>query len=287
MPEPYIVPADGADVYRVFVIRIPLTMDQVVTAVEFQPGNRRIVRHADFYLDDAGQARRKDRADGQPGYGNFGHPGIRPSGRLGSWSIGAEPQVFPELTGITLPKGRDLVLQVHYHPSGKEEKDRSALGLHFAKQPARHFVTNLWVEDKQLDIPVGKRDYSAMAQSDPLPVDMRVLSIVPHMHNLGREIKLTALLPDGQTLPLVWIKDWDFHWREMYHFAKPVMLPKGTIVKLAGMFDNSADNPQNPSDPPQRVRWGERPQDEMIRCSLQVVVDTREEVKKLEALHAR
>jgi hypothetical protein len=287
MAEPYKVPVDGADVYRCFVVPIPLTADRTIAAVEFRPGNRRVVLHADFYVANVGQNRKKDRADGQHDYGSFGHPGIRLSGWLGSWSIGTGPQILPELTGMDLPRGSDLILQVHYHPIGKEQTDRSALGLHFAKGPTRHFVTNLRIENKQLDIPAGKQGHSTTAQSDPLPVDVRVLSIAPHMHYLGREIKVTALLPDGQTLALVWIKDWDLHWQETYRFVKPVALPKGTVLRLAGTFDNSADNPQNPSDPPRRVRWGERPIDEMLRCSLQVIVDSREDMQKIAPLHAR
>jgi len=285
--RPYTLPAGGADVYRCFVIPIPVTADQLITAVEFRPGNRRVVLHANFALDDTGQARRRAGADGQHGFDSFGHPGIRPSGEIGSWSFGAGPLVFPESTGIILPKGTDLVLTVHYHPTGKEETDRSTLGIYFAKRPARRFVTNLRIENRQLDIPAGAPSHSATAQSDPLPANVVALSVSPHMHYLGREIKATAHLPDGQMVPLIWIKDWDLHWQETYRFAEAVPLPKGTVVKVAAKFDNSADNPQNPSDPPRRVVWGERPADEMLRCTLQVFVDSSEDLAKFKAFDAR
>jgi mono/diheme cytochrome c family protein len=287
MPEPFPIPADGPDIYRCFVISIPIDTDKTVAAVEFRPGNPRAVFHAGLYLDQSGQARKKVGGDGKPGYASFGDPGIRPSGELGSWAVGARSSSLPPLTGIALKKGSDLVLHVHYHPGGKQETDRSVLGVYFAKKPVKRVVTSLWVENRQLDIPAGEQQSRATAQSEPLPVDLEIHSIAPHMHYLGREIKVTAVLPDRRTLPLIRIADWDVHWQEEYRFRKPLALPRGTVIKLAASFDNSADNPQNPSDPPRRVRWGRGWTDEMLRCKMQVLTGTLEDVRKLDALRHR
>jgi hypothetical protein len=90
-----------------------------------------------------------------------------------------------------------------------------------------------------------------------MKVDMRAISVTAHAHYLGKEINATATFPDGSSKPLLWIKDWDFNWHDQYAFKDPVLLPKGTKIDVRITYDNSADNPQNPSNPPRRVQWGE------------------------------
>ena len=79
-----------------------------------------------------------------------------------------------------------------------------------------------------------------------------------------------ATLPDGSKQWLLWIKDWDFSWQDQYQYKKPMPLPKGTRIDVAITYDNSADNPRNPSHPPKRVKWGEQSFDEMGSVTLQV-----------------
>jgi ABC-type phosphate/phosphonate transport system substrate-binding protein len=284
MPDAFAVPAGGADVWRCFVIPIPLAEDRTVAAIEFRPGNRRVVHHASFHLDAEGQARKKDRADGKPGYASFGDAGIKTSGTLGGWTLGSMPRFLPEGTGILLKKGNDLVLQMHYHPSGKDENDRSALAVYFTRKPVSRYVTRFFVSNNQLDIPAGARRHAALARSDPLPFDVEVLAISAHAHNLAREIKATATREGGEPTPLVWIKDWDFNWHEVYRFEKPVKLSRGTVVKLEAFFDNTRDNPKNPNNPPKRVVWGTNVTDEMLGCEIHVVVNSPAELDQIRKL---
>ena len=86
---------------------------------------------------------------------------------------------------------------------------------------------------------------------------------MPHMHLLGRDMRLIATTPTGEVHDLIWIKDWDFNWQDVYHYREPLFLPAGTRVKLVAHFDNSAENPANPHDPPIPVGWGEKTTDEM------------------------
>jgi hypothetical protein len=285
MPEPFAVPARGPDVYRCFILPVPLDGDRAVAAVEFRPGNRRVVRHARFFLDDRGQARKKDRADGRPGYPGFGTPGIVPSGSLGGWGLASAPGPLPDGCGVPLPRGSDLVLQLHYRPSGKAETDRSAVGLYFTRRPPTRFVTHLFVEDPTLAIPAGRRHRVAF-QSEPLPAAVRLRSVAPHMHNLGREIEVTAALPGGEVRPLVWVRDWDVDWQEVYQFSSPVRLPRGSVVRVEALFDNTADNPKNPNHPPKPVRYGDRETDEMCGCDLEVIADGPADLRALEAVPA-
>lgn len=286
MPEAFSVPADGRDVQRCFVIPIPTDADRTVAAVEFRPGNARVVHHALFYLDTTGAGRRKDRSDPGPGYAAFGGPGIIPTGGLGGWAPGAMPRRLPEGTGKFLRKGSDLILQVHYHPDGKPETDRSTVGIFFTKEPARSIVAGFAVRSRGIYIPAGAKRHHVHAESQPLPAPVSAVGLTPHMHNLGREMKVVAETPEGASIPLIWIKDWDFNWQGQYQFLESVRLPKGTVVKLDAYYDNSAENPRNPSNPPVDVRWGEQTTDEMCLLGMQVVTDSPADLRKIVATSA-
>jgi Copper type II ascorbate-dependent monooxygenase, C-terminal domain len=282
--EPFDVPAAGRDIYRCFVIPIPIDADKTVAAFEFRPGNRRVVHHALLYLDSTGAARQKDESEPGPGYASFGGPGILPTGGLGGWAPGAMPRLLPDGMGKFLRKGSDLVLQAHYHPDGKAEKDQSAVGIYFTRKPARKIVAGIAVRSRNLDIPAGESQYHTSAKSEPLPVDVDAIGVAPHMHYIGKEMKVVAVAPDGKTTPLIWIKDWDFNWQGQYQFQSPLRLAKGTVIKLDATYDNSADNPSNPSKPPRRVRWGEQTTDEMCLLGVQVVTDNPAELRKIIAM---
>ena len=284
VPEPFEIAASGRDVYRCFVVPIPIATDRTVAAVEFRPGNPRVVHHALFFLDNSGAAREKDQAEPGPGYESFGGPGIRPTGALGGWAPGAMPRLLPEGMGKYLRNGSDLVLQVHYHPDGKPESDQSTVGIYFTKAPARKIVVGVAVRSRDLDIPPGEARYHVTAQSDPLPADAQAIGITPHMHYIGKEMKVVAETPDGRTVPMIWIKDWDFNWQGQYQYRSPVKLAKGTVIKLDAYYDNSADNPRNPSTPPKRVRWGEQTTDEMCLAFVQIVAENPAELLKIVAM---
>jgi hypothetical protein len=279
--EPFSVPAEGRDVYRCFVIPIPIDANKTVAAFEFRPGNRKVVHHALLYLDSSGAARKKDEADSGPGYASFGGPGILPTGGLGGWAPGTMPRMLPDGLGKFLRKGSDLVLQIHYHPDGKPEIDQSVVGIYFTKKPAQKIVSGIAVRSRVLDIPPGEGRYHTTAQSAPLPADVQAIGIAPHMHYIGKEMKVVAETPDGKTVPLIWIKDWDFNWQGSYQFSAPIKLAKGTVIKLDAYFNNSAENPSNPSKPPKRVRWGEQTTDEMCLLGVQVVADNMADLRKI------
>ncbi len=279
MPKPFLVPADGKDVYQCFAIPIPLEKDQLISAVEFRPGTPQVVHHAILYLDSSGQARSLD-ADGN-GYRSFGGPGLLPSGGLGAWAPGSLPRHLPEGLGRYLRQGSDLVLQVHYHPSGKAEVDQSSVGIYFAQRPVKQLVGGMAVRSRSLNIPAGEPRYHVSAASQPLPVAANVIAIAPHMHLLGREMKVVAVEPSGRETPLIWIRDWDFNWQGAYFFQQPVRLPPGSIVKLDAWYDNTENNPQNPQHPPRPVRWGEQTTDEMCLLGLQVTADSLADLRKI------
>lgn len=268
MPESFTVPASGPDLLRYFVIPIPVTEDKDVIAFEFRPGNRKVCHHAILYVDGSGTARKLDEKDPGPGYAGFGSPGFQPTGMLGFWAPGYTPHFLP--TGVCRKlnhQNADLALQLHYHPSGKEESDRSMVGLYFAKEPAPHRATEIILGTLNIDIPAGEPEHVVQSQV-LLPAELEVVGITPHMHLIGKEMRLTATFPDKESVDLLWIKDWDFNWQDGFRLTEPIILPAGTKLDLRASYDNSADNPANPNSPPRPMLLGEESTDEMCLCVL-------------------
>jgi hypothetical protein len=294
MPAGYELPASGADVFRNFVIPTHLAEDKWVRAVEFHPSARKAVHHVLFAYDASGGAARRDGRDGRPGFGGMGTAGVGgaqgSTGPLGGWAVGATPVFLPDGVALPLPKGADIVLQMHFHLTGKAETEQSTIGIYFADKAPERRVWSLQIPalfgfGAGIDIPAGKKDYT-IEDSFILPVDVRVLSAGAHAHYIAREMKATATLPDGTTTPLLWIQDWDFNWQDRYTYKTPVILPKGTRVDVRLVYDNSTDNARNPSAPPKPVWWGEQSFDEMGAVSMAVQCQRVEDEATLQKVFA-
>jgi hypothetical protein len=270
MPEPFTVPAEGPDIYRNFVIPVEIPAGRFIKAAEYRPSNRRVVHHAALGIDAAGTARALDRKDPGPGFTRVSLPGPLLPGSLATWTPGRDPLPLPE--GFSMPwrDGTDLVLQLHLHPDGKPEVEQSSIGLYLTAEPPRRSMIDVMLINMRIDIPPGETAYKT-SDSFTLPADVEALGIFPHMHLIGKEIAVTAFLPDGTTRPLIRIDDWDFNWQNFYHYAAPVALPKDTRVVMECVHDNSADNPNNPNDPPRRVTGGEQTRNEMSAALIQLV----------------
>ena len=284
MPEAFTVPADGPDVFRNFVVPLDIPADRVVAAIEFHPGDHRVVHHAVLFLDESGRARELDAADPQPGYEGFGGPGFLPSGALGGWSVGNTPRRLPGGRGRYLRKGSDLVVQVHYHPDGVERTDRSEIGIFFVDEPVAEFladrqrlVGSIWTANYLLDIPAGEAAHAVTARYR-LPREVTMVGVVPHMHLLGRSVRVRADLPGGERRVILDIPAWNYAWQDEYLYERPFSLPAGTELVVEAVFDNSAANPSNPSKPPQRVVWGDGTLDEMLFCFFLVSADATEDL---------
>jgi mono/diheme cytochrome c family protein len=271
MPAPFELPASGPDVFRNFVIPTGLTEDKWVRGVEFRPSARKVVHHAIFAQVAGGRFAARDGADGRPGFGGMEAVGVvndRGDSRgLGGWAVGATPRMFPEGIAAKLPKGSDFLLQMHFHLSGKPETEKSLVGIYFAdRAPDKDLFSvelpALFGVGAGIDIAPGDKNFT-IRDSFTLPGDVRIYSAMAHAHYLAREMKATATLPDGSTRPLIWIHDWDFNWQDSYVYKEPFTLPKGTRIDVTLLYDNSAENPRNPIDPPRRALWGEQSFDEM------------------------
>jgi len=270
------VAADGPDQYRCFVLPLDTAQDVYLSGMEFRPGNRRVVHHALVYADTTGTARKlaADSPDGS--YTCFGGPKFPPSGLLGGWAPGASPPPDSPSLSQLIRQGTDIVVQIHYHPSGKPEEDQSSLGLKFSGPPTKGRA-GIVLSSRRIAIPAGDPHY-VVKTGVTLPRDVDVFGITPHAHYLGTDMQVNAVLPDGTTQHLIRIKDWDFNWQGQYRYKEPVHLPQGTRVELEYVYDNSENNPHNPAHPPVPVTWGEETQNEMAVLFLSVALPSPADV---------
>jgi hypothetical protein len=190
------------------------------------------------------------------------------------------PQPHDPALSEPVRMGTDVVVQIHYHPSGKPETDQSSLGLSYSGPPTKG-RTSIMLFDHHLDMAPGDSRYVAKA-SLTLPRDVQLAGLTPHAHYLCKDMKVTATLPDGSTQPLIWIKDWDFNWQNAYRYKTPLELPKGTRIDMEYTYDNSENNPHNPAHPPVRIHWGEQTRDEMALVFLSLVLPTRADIPELQ-----
>jgi tetratricopeptide (TPR) repeat protein/mono/diheme cytochrome c family protein len=281
--QAYTLPAGGSDVFRNFVIPVPVSSPRYVKAVEILPGNKKIVHHANILIDRTGWSRYRDEQDPEVGFGGMDvateSDNFEPDSHFLFWKPGTPPYTEPDDMSWRVDKATDLVLNMHLQPSGKPEVIQPSVGLYFSDRPPARFPMLLQLErDGSLDIPAGKKDF-VVSDEFQLPVDVDVLAVYPHAHYLGKDLQGFATLPDGTKKWLIWIKDWDINWQAVYRYTKPIFLPKGTLLSMRYSYDNSAENVRNPNHPPKRVVAGNRSSDEMSHLWIQVLPRAREDVR--------
>lgn len=274
MAEGYAIPADGGDVFRGFVLPVPGDGDRPIAAVEFRPGNRKVVHHARVFVDETPDCRKLDADDPGPGFAYNPRADI-PKPSLCEWNPGVTPGRPRPGVGRTIRAGSDVAVLLHYHASGKPEVDRSSVGLYFADRPPERILGRISLSSAKIDIPPGAPRHRIVARRT-VPVDSSAEGVLPHGHNLLREMTLTATLPGGRVVRMLRLADWDINWQGLYHLDRPVPLPAGTKLEVVAVYDNSSGNPRNPFDPPRRVRYGPDTDAEMLGCHVYVVADTPE-----------
>jgi peroxiredoxin len=282
LSEDFQVGAKGRDLFRCFVLPTNLTEDKYVAAIEVRPSNPRVVHHVLMFVDTEKEGRKLEKKqkdiplketdqDRGPGYSVAMGVGFFPKRGLSGWAPGQVPRYLPDGVGYPLPKGSDVVMQVHYHRNGRVEKDRTSVGLYFAKKPVTHpFQGSVIAGGRGTDnplgmffiIPAGAEHFYLKGSSTAL-ADCTLFSVMPHMHLIGKQIKVTMTPPGGATKTLVNIKDWDYNWQETYFFKQPIQVKTGTRFDVEAFYDNSANNPNNPFNPPRSITFGEQTTNEM------------------------
>lgn len=270
--EPFFFPA-GADVYRCYPVALNNSTEIFIKGLEIRPGNPQIVHHVLVFLEYGDDGERLDQAEEGPGYTCFGGPGTGTVRLLGGWAPGMEPLIMPNDVGMTIAPNSTIIMQVHYHYASVEGWDQTQIGLHFNQERQAKELQLLPLVNQQFVIPAGAKNFPVTASVTlPVFVPLELYSIAPHMHLLGQRISVSAQSIGGELECLVDIPRWDFNWQRFYEFESPIQIAGGTRLTLNCEFDNSADNPNNPNDPPIAVGWGEATTDEMALCFLGVVL---------------
>jgi hypothetical protein len=248
MEEEYDIPATGVIPYQYLRVPTHLTEDKWIQAIEIRPSANAQVHHVLAYTQPAGQP-------------------IRQGGALGPTNIGG---VTPNKPGITFEPGvarllrgnSDLIMQMHYTTNGKPAKDRTRIGVIYAKQPPTKLQAGGMVLQPRFVIPA----YDGNAEvkgTTTLERDTVMTSLTPHMHVRGKDMTYIAHYPDGTDEILLSVPKYDFNWQISYELKTPKLLPKGTIVEVIAHYDNSAGNKFNP-DPSKDVKWGDQTFEEMM-----------------------
>jgi mono/diheme cytochrome c family protein len=248
MDEEFTIPATGTIPYKYFKAPTGLTEDKWIQAIEIHPSARAQVHHVLAYTQPAGTV-------------------PKPGGELGPDNIGG---VTPNKPGLVFEPGvarllkgnSDIVMQIHYTANGKEGKDRTTIGVIFAKQPPTKLAAGGMAINPRFVIPAGDGNAEVRAIT-PLNRDTLITSYTPHMHVRGKDMTYIAHYPDGTDETLLSVPRYDFNWQISYELAKPKLLPKGTKLEVIAHFDNSTGNKFNP-DPTKDVKWGDQTWEEMM-----------------------
>src|SRR5688572_7672956 len=277
--RPYIVKAGSDDVYRNLVLKVPLSEGVFVRAVEFRT-NGAPIHHAVIRVDRTSTSRRRDGQDGQPGFDGMSISVRDPDGQFIGWAPGRGPILSSDGMAWRLERGSDLIVELHVIDTKEATPLKPSVGLFLTKTPPRQRPITVRMASKAIDIPAGKADY-VVTDDYELPSNVTVLSVYPHAHYLGREMRTTATLPDGSTKTLLHIPHWNFHWQQDYRYVTPIRLPRGTKLSMRYTFDNSAGNPHNPNKPTVKVQGGPRAVDEMAEFSLQLLTESANDALRL------
>jgi hypothetical protein len=251
LPEEARIPATGVVPYQVFTVKAPTTNDTWLRGIEIRAGNPKVVHHCLVFIHYPESLRHLEPRQDEGTAGFFA--GFVP---------GTDPVMFPEGTGKWVPAGSELVFQMHYTTTGREETDRTEMAFYLAAgRPGRELVTGAAV-DLEIEIPPGARRHPGRAEF-VFEKESTLFEVTPHMHLRGSSFEYTAVYPDGRREVVLSVPNYDFNWQTLYRLRKPLRMPAGTRLVCTGTFDNSASNPANP-DPGATVRFGEQTEDEMF-----------------------
>jgi thiol-disulfide isomerase/thioredoxin len=265
MPEEFPVPAQGSLPYKYWVVDPGFKEDRWVQVAEARPGAAGAVHHVVAYILPPGQ---------QQPYGRDGSLSV-----LVGWAPGDLGLVCPPDTALRIPRGSRLRFELHYTPNGTAARDRSSVGITFAKKPPKYeLFTNAFANESIL-VPPRAEHYRAEATLR-LRADARVLSCTPHMHWRGKDYRYEIVYPDGKRETLLSVPRWDFSWQSVYDFQEPIRLPRGARLHAVAHWDNSRNNPYNP-DPDKPVRFGLQTWDEMMVGWVAYVYERPEEAAAL------
>jgi hypothetical protein len=280
MPEPFDVPAQGTIDYQWIVLPTGLDKDTWIEGVEVRPGDRSVVHHVIAFYRRPGSKWLVDAKPGVPTPKASGDSEAGMSdGAIGGYVPGLPASRLRPGRAVLLPAGSDMVLQMHYNATGKPAKDRTKVGIVFAKRDVVERSFQIGVGSFSFVIPPGEANYCVDADIT-VDTDVRVVGFTPHMHFRGKSFEYRAILPDGTREVLLRVPKYDFNWQLTYDLAEERVFPKGTRFEATAVFDNSTGNKFNP-DPKAEVRFGDQTWDEMMVGFIDIAIKPNQDLRTL------
>lgn len=262
---PYTISTNG-DLYRYFAFHSGFQDTVYVNQIEVIPGLPQLVHHADLHYDLSGTSFYNDSITPDPGFSG----GLISNYYMNAWQPGGGIAAYPNNWGIMVPPGADFVFEIHYGPGGVGQIDTTKMNLRFITNPQNIRSVNVgWLLSNPIPAqgPLIIPPYTITTfdqLSSPMPTSRSLIAICPHMHHLGATYKVWFVTLAGDSVPLIDIPAWDFHWQKYYTFQYIQKIPAGARLKAIASFDNTVNNPNNPNSPPIMVQNGPLTTDEML-----------------------
>ncbi|HSP66905.1 MAG TPA: hypothetical protein VLN48_04215 [Bryobacteraceae bacterium] len=284
MPTDFQVKATGTINYQNILVKANFPEDTWVVAAEMRPGNAKVVHHMRAIVRPPGSTWLAKAIPGQAYEEGSEAMGGAKDGTdlLGKFNPGLGAQSFDvEGAAKFVPKGSDIVFNIHYTSVGTPQTDRSKVGLVFAKTPPKK---RFWMSPGNpaafnLVIPAGDSNAEVVSEVTVGVDDAKLVYIQPHMHLRGKDYEVRVTYPSGEK-ETVFKGKWNFDWQVGYQLAKPLLLPKGTRILTIAHYDNSANNKYNP-DPTKNILWGDQNWDEMQSGFFGLVFDVKTDPAKV------
>jgi hypothetical protein len=280
MPKAFELPARGTINYKYVVVKGRFPEDLWVSSAEMRPGNPKVLHHGKVWVRPPGSTWMKNAVPGvayerETQADIMGDNSIEEGNDiLGKFNPGLGAQRF-DIDGAAkfIPKGSDLVFELHYTTSGEATTDVSKLGLVLTKnQPQTRYYFHAGPTALNLAIPANNQNAEVVSEIT-FGQDARLVYAQPHMHVRGKDFELRLVSPTKEVTTLLKGK-FDFEWQMGYQFAQPIAVPKGSKLQMISHFDNSPANRFNP-DPTKKIVWGPQNWDEMSNCFIGVLFPTK------------
>jgi len=275
MQSAFTVPNTGVEEFRYFHVPTELKEDVMVQAIEFLPGNRKVVHHSRVMVDTSGRMEGLEGMHGaDPKLAEFQRIPMADEFLYG-WVPGNDRIQFPQGVAKKIKANANLILYLHYSPSATAQTDQSEINLYFAKKPVEREIKSLILHEQHITNPPflikANEKATFYMSTKPLPEDISAISILPHMHFLGKTFKAFAITPEGDLVPFIKIDNWDFNWQMTYQFDTLLRVPKGSVILAEASYDNTAENLLNPFTPARDTTFGWNTTSEMMEMVIYYV----------------
>jgi Copper type II ascorbate-dependent monooxygenase, C-terminal domain len=273
LQKPFTIKGNNQEQFRVFVVPTNAKEDLFIEGIDFLPENKQFAHHCRFMIDTTNKLRIDDGIEvgaeseyqklGVKMNDNFWH----------GWIPGNTAIFYPEGTAKRLPKGSDIILNMHYAPSSNDVVENPKILLYLSKKVPERLVKTFILEENAISnqpFYINKDTIVKYYMRSPIiPYDISLISITPHMHLLGKNFKAFAITSDGDLINLIKINNWDFNWQMTYQFEQLLKIPRGSVVYAEAEYDNTTQNKRNPYLPTRDVTYGWGIKNEMMNLIFQ------------------